>query len=160
MSRARLYTDLDETLISGSGASIVKRPGADRFIRTLSSIGDLWLITCGSLAHATIAMNVIDPRHEHFKGMITREDLELAFDDYRVVRNLAPPGFVFDDFPVGSWVYDVKSAALGIGPKLWIQVEPFHPSEQDRGGLNKALAEFARRLRAPQRRRHEKAVTR
>lgn len=143
MSRIRLYTDLDATLIdseeNGENVEVFVRPGAVPFLKRLAKIGDLWLVTHGTRDHARNALRVMKTR-PLFKGLITREDLYKR-------RQVAPPGFIFDDFPVGSWLYNLKATALGIDPYFWIKVEPFRVHERpDRGGLDHAFKELVRRV--------------
>lgn len=148
MTKPIFYVDLDNTLIAGDVAEpgkvvVYKRPGTHRFLSILSGVGDLCLLTHGVREHADESLRVIGVTN-HFKKVLSREDLD------RVVPGVGPrlgaPGFMFDDYPVGSWLYDLKSTAIGIGPRLWIQVEKFSLEHPDKGGLKKALNELCRRM--------------
>lgn len=142
------YVDLDNTLISGEPGTnkvvVYKRPGAHRFLNTLRGLGRVTLVTHGTEEHAYQALRVTG-LSRHFKRLICREQLDRVTPG--VGPLLAAPGFMFDDMPVGHWLYDLKATALGIGPDLWIQVEKFSSEFPDRSGLRKALAELARRVK-------------
>ena len=148
-TRPDIWIDLDNTLISGvqeGGKMVVyRRPGARKFTEYLSRIGNLNLCTHGVRDHAEQSLQTIGLR-DRFKRIISREDLD------RVQPGIGPrigrPGFMFDDFEVGSWLYDLKATALGIGPELWIQVEYFGPGSPDRDGLRKGYLELLRRVRS------------
>lgn len=146
--RPNFYVDLDNTLISGEqeGSQVVvyKRPGAHRFLNNLRKIGNVTLVTHGTRDHAREALRVTG-LGKHFRRVICREDLDRVVPG--VGPALAPPGYMFDDYAVGSWLFDLKTTALGIGANFWIQVEKFSTEHPDRDGLKKALAEMIRRVR-------------
>jgi len=168
----RLYCDLDNVLVRSviggpfmhDVVRIVPRPDAEWFLRNLAGHGELWLLTASSGDHPRRALRTLGPSAlRHFSGFITREDLAIVEAQIQVVLTtraddserrglwslidpIAPPGFVFDDFPVESDVFALKATAVGIGPEHWIQVESFDNESPDRGGLRKAYAEFHRRL--------------
>ncbi len=146
--KPNFYVDLDNTLISGESQGdqvvVYKRPGANRFLNSLRRIGTVILLTHGTRDHAREALKVTG-LWQHFKRVICREDLDRVVPGVGPV--LAPPGYMFDDMPVGHWLYDLKATALGIGPDLWIQVEKFSSEYPDKGGLRKALAELVRRVK-------------
>jgi hypothetical protein len=166
----RLYSDLDETLVTAvpdeqaaEGYSIQVRPGADWFIRKLALHGDPWLLTWGIRRHARKALARIGPAARLFRGVLSREDLMPVYDQvqvvlgpgipdgerealWRTIAPIAPPGIVFDDFPVNSELFAVKSRAVGIGGESWIEVEAFDADHPDRDGLRKAYMEFERRV--------------
>lgn len=160
--RRRIYTDLDQVLIApvveaGRVVDVLPRPGADWFVRRLASKGDLWLLTAADRTHAFRGLRTLGPAAKVFQGIISWENLEPIAEMVRVIESekdlskearaelyqsiqpIAPPGPVFDDFPVGSWVYLVKAAAVGIGEDAWIQVEGFYPESGDGRGLVEAL---------------------
>ena len=146
MPRSRLYCDLDNTLImgvqNGNQIHVIVRPGAVKFLKRLAAIGDLWLMTHGVRSHARESLRVMGTR-PLFKGILSREDYgHLVPGD----KPIAPPGFIFDDFPVGSWLYDLKATALGINRGLWIEVEPFAFDKPDTGALSRAYHELVRRV--------------
>lgn len=149
--KARFFVDLDNTLISGdvddvnNRVVVYRRPGAEKFLTTLRTLGDVILLTHGVKEHAREALRVTG-LGQFFKFSITREDLD------RVTpvtgKPIAPPGIMFDDYPVGSWLYDLKATAIGTygHHDLWIQVERFGFDKPDRDGLKKALIELKRRI--------------
>jgi len=148
-NRPIFWLDLDNTLISGvqdgpSRIVVQRRPGARKFVEHLSRLGDVGLCTHGVREHAEESLNTIGMR-DRFSTIICREDLN------EVVPGQGPrlgrPGYMFDDFPVGSWLYDLKATALGIGPDLWIQVDYFGPGSPDKDGLRRAYLELLRRVR-------------
>ncbi len=164
----RIYTDLDNVLINpvqdvvtGEVLSIVPRPDADWFLESLANQGEVWLLTMANRAHANRALQLIGT--EHLSGIVSAEDMVhvirllemilkadgLSDEDRRQlvseIPKVGPPGMVFDDYPVGSDMQIVKSAAIGIGPESWIEVEPFVTGVPDRKGLRKAFQEFQRR---------------
>ena len=62
----------------------------------------------------------------------------------RCIPQIAPPGFMFDDFAAGPddlALYETKAAAIGISEDAWIQVEAFNADQRDRNGLLKAYQE-------------------
>lgn len=181
---ARIYVDLDNVLVRSVmggpfmhyGVQIVPRPDAEWFLRKLAGHGEPWLLTASSGDHPRRALRALGPSAlRHFSGLITREDLAIVEAQIQVVLTarvdeserrglwslidpIAPPGFVFDDFPVGSDVFALKATAVGIGPERWIQVESFDTENPDRGGLRKAYAEFCSRLGTRSRSRQEAAI--
>lgn len=167
MSRCRAYIDMDETLLTGvetvSGLMPRVRPDAGWFLRTMSTHCDLWLLTRASRAWAEEGLRAIGPTASVFIGMISHEDLLPIEEQVDVISKsglseaeavallreippIAPPGVIFDDFPVGSWIYWIKALAVGVGDDQWIQVEEFSKGSPDRGGLRKAYLEFKRRF--------------
>jgi hypothetical protein len=143
---------------------MIVRPGAEWFIRMLSNHGDLWLITAANREHTRQALKKLGREGKLFKGVITRETMKPIqeqidvvletpglTDDQRTtlwgeITPIASPGIVFDDFPVGSSVWALKSRAVSIGEDQWIQVEPYLPGKPDRQGLKKAYSEFVVRF--------------
>lgn len=167
----RIYVDLDHTLVNPvvdeefpyEVVDIIPRPGAYEFLTRLRKHGEPWLLTASERRHAARALEVLGPAAERFAGVLSREDLwpveaqihvveSAVVEDHeraalwKLIEPVAPPGPVFDDFPVGSPMYLLKSYAVGIGPERWIQVEPFVEGFPDRGGLAKAYNEFIRRF--------------
>lgn len=163
MSRPRAYIDMDETLLTGvettRGLMPRMRPDAGLFLRMISAHCDLWLLTMASREWAEEGMRAVGPTSSVFVGMITREDLLPIEEQIAVIFNsglseaetkallgevqpIALQGVIFDDFPVGSWMYWIKSLAVGIGPEQWMQVDKFSKDHPGRGGLMKAYEKF------------------
>ena len=166
----RIYIDLDNTLvnpvtdITGNVLAILPRPGAEEFLSKLSRDGDIWLLTAASRGHVDRALDVLVPQSRKFRGVISREDmapieeqLDVILNDQNLnvdeqvalwnqIRPLYPPGVMFDDYPVGSWMFLLKAASIGIPPEKWIQVEHFGNGKTDNGGLKKAYAEVRKRF--------------
>lgn len=165
----RIYVDLDETLIANvvrgnQVVEILPRPGVGWFLRTLSQHGDLWLLTAAHSSHAKRALKKIGNEAKRFKGIITREDMEPVEEQIAVVletpgltdeqrralwneiKPIAKPGIMFDDFPVGSPLWAMKSKSIGIDENKWIQVDPYYPGQVDRQGLKNAYSEFVARF--------------
>lgn len=167
----RIYCDLDNLLVNPvvggpdlqEVVRIVPRPDAGWFLDKLSSHGEVWLLTASYGSHPGRALRTIGPAAGIFSGHITGEDLDLVKAQIHVVRSanvsegerrelwslvspIAPPGVVFDDYPVGSDMFLLKATAVGIGPEHWIEVEPFSDATPDRRGLRKAYREFRRRF--------------
>jgi NLI interacting factor-like phosphatase len=166
----RIYLDLDETLIgnvvdpAGNVLEIYPRPGARWFIRTMANHGDVWMLTAAAQEHAKRALRKLSPESRLFRGVISREDLEpiekqidivlgtpgLSEEDrlelWEQIKPIAPPGVIFDDFPVGSKMYAMKSKAVGIDDSRWIQVDPYVPGIPDHQGLKRAYSEFLQRF--------------
>jgi hypothetical protein len=168
-----LYSDLDEVLVSpirskpddAGMVPIVPRPGAKRFLADLSQHGDVVLISHGTRPHVARGIEMLGDGARYLRGVITREDMEpiqaqidvveksglpdeTKVDLYQEIPPIFEPGFVFDDFPVGSWMYALKGIATATPPERWIQVEAFVYPKPDRGGLRKAYVEFTKRLQA------------
>lgn len=166
----RLYSDLDNTLIwnvtdqEGNVTAMLPRPGVGSFLEKLSRDGELWMLTAADPSHAERAMSVLHPYSKLFKGVLTRRDMEPVWEQLDIIFNdplldletrwhlwgevkpIAPRGVMFDDYPVGSGMFALKAASIGIGPDEWIEVEHFGEDKPDRGGLRKAYAEFRRRF--------------
>lgn len=166
----RIYTDLDETLIgnvldsNGNSVDMVVRPGVHWFLRTLANHGDLWLITAANKDHARQALRKIGNERRLFKGVITRETMEPIKEQIEVVLEtpgltdeqritlwgeiapIAAPGVIFDDYPIGSSLWALKSKAIGIDEDKWIQVDPYYPGGVDHQGLKRAYSEFVARF--------------
>lgn len=165
-----LYTDLDNTLINpvvdrhGNVVKIIPRPGAQEFLTKLSRDGDLLMLTAASREHAKRGLEILKPASRLFKGVISIEDmapveeqLDVVFNEpgltdeqrlrlLRDIRPIAPPGAMFDNYPVGSSIYYLKAGSIGIGPEQWVEVEHFGDGKDDHGGLKKAYADFRRRF--------------
>ncbi len=154
----RIYSDLDHTLIApivqGDVVVDVKvRPGVDWFLNTLAEHHELWLLTFATREHAEASLRVIGPAAANFAGIISREDLapvaQAIAVGSRCVPQIAPPGFMFDDFAAGPDdldLYETKSAAIGISEDAWIKVEEYNADQRDRKGLLKAYQEYLRRV--------------
>lgn len=166
----RIYTDLDETLIANvldskrNVVDMIPRPGVQWFLRTLAQHGDLWLITAANAEHARLALKKLGKDARLFKGIITRENMRPVEEQIEVVletpglteeqratlweeiQPIAPPGVIFDDFPVGSSIWAMKSKAVGINEDKWINVEPYFPGSPDNQGLKRAYSEFVARF--------------
>jgi hypothetical protein len=171
-SGMRIYLDLDETLIAnvvdstGNVVQIIPRPGVGWFLRTMAQHGSLWLLTAAHSSHAKRALRKLGPEAKLFKGILTREDMEpieeqiavvlktpgltdeQRLDLWEEIKPIARPGIMFDDFPVGSSMWAMKSKAIGTSPdeEKWIQVESYFPGKADRQGLKRAYAEFVSRF--------------
>ncbi len=169
MSRI-LYSDLDETLIFSEELpdgtlSITVRPDAADFLQTLTSYGDVWIISMGTRAHVDNALRELGRRARNaVTGIIAREDLEPVTDEIELIDELPrlrdehrkileseipplfPSGVIFDDQPVGSKLYRIKRAALGIDADMWVQVG------DSEGGLWNAYRRFLTRFTTPKRR--------
>jgi hypothetical protein len=165
----RIWTDLDNTLVNpvtdeaGYVTAILPRPGVQEFLTKLGNDGQLWMLTSATREHAERAMSILHPASKVFRGIVSREDMEPVEEQLSVVlyepglspderlslwsdiRPIAPPGPVFDNFPVDSSVFYLKAAAVGIGPDEWIHVEHFGDGRMDRGGLKKAYLDFRKR---------------
>jgi len=165
----RIYVDLDNVLVNPvlvgdrGGVRIDPRPGADRFLSSLARRGDLCLLTASDPHHAQYGLKSLGSAGRLFRHAITRRELAPVEEQIRVVLGadvgeeararlwasiapIAPPGVVFDDFPVGSGMFLLKATAVGIGPERWIQVEAFTAGRPDWNGLAKAYEEFKLRF--------------
>lgn len=166
----RIYTDLDETLIGnvvgpdGNVLKIYPRPGAGWFLRSLANHGDVWMLTAAERGHAERALRKLGPEAKYLKGVLSREDMkpveeqiavvletpglsdEVRLELWDEIKPIAPPGIMFDDFPVGSSMYALKSKSLGIDEDQWVQVEPYRVGVPDRHGLKRAYSEFLARF--------------
>jgi hypothetical protein len=165
----RIYIDLDETLIAnvvsaGEVVDILPRPGVGWFLRTLAQHGELWLLTAAHSSHAKRGLSKIGREAKLFKGVISREMMQPIEDQIEVVletpgltdeqrmtlweeiKPIAKPGIMFDDFPVGSSIWAMKSKAIGISEDKWIQVDAYLPGSIDRRGLKRAYSEFVSRF--------------
>lgn len=166
-----IYCDLDETLVApvrgGRVApgfnNVIPRPGAEAFLGSLSRHGDIVLLTMSTRNQAEHALRILGRPARFIGELISREDLELIGEQidvveradvsprekaalYRDIRPLYPQGFIFDDQPIGSGAYEIKSLATATPPERWIQVASFgYPGLIDRGGLQRAYREFLRR---------------
>jgi hypothetical protein len=171
--RKPIYSDMDNVLVApiiehgtNDAVDLIVRPGVDEFLGNLSRYGDLCLLTAASAVWAKKVLKRIGPSARLFKDVVTREDMvpiskqiEIVEkspgltdtdreDLYREIKPMLPPGVIFDDYPVGSWMYRLKGFATGIvylNPSLWVQVEEFNQDGVDDGGLEKAYLEFKKR---------------
>lgn len=162
-----IYVDLDETLIhavvdpfSGNVQKILVRPGASEFLRALSRYGDVVLLTHAMKSHAKDGLKAIGAAAKYITKVISRENMvsvmqqleaidsepSLSEKDrrelYAQVWPIAEPGVMFDDMSVGSWLQILKSAALGIQDKMWIQVNRRDWSK----GLERAYRQFVKKF--------------
>ena len=172
MDKTRIYIDLDNTLghvvFGPDGNSIAGfnvRPGVDEFLHNLSKYGDLYLLTSGSRPYAEFALGQVGQSAKLFKGLFTKEDMRTFSlkKDEAIWGGGEPPetqpsGWVFDDLPTRSIGYENKSSFIGLDdPNQWIQVDFYsstrrRPADPNDRGLEKAFAEFKKRLREAQKR--------
>jgi hypothetical protein len=170
MRKQPIYTDLDNVLVyaildpkTDRPVDLVVHPDAGWFLETVSRYGDLSLLTSANLDWATYALKRLGRSAKHFSHVYTNEDLypvaahlemiERAHprdreELHEQVASILPPGVIFDDYPVKSWMYLLKGLATGItriDPELWITVEKFeHPQEKSMS-LRRAFGEFLKR---------------
>ncbi len=160
-----IYVDLDETLIhaivdpfSGNIERILVRPGASEFLKALSRYGDVVLLTHAMRSHARAGLKAIGAASKYITKVISRENMESVIQQleaidsesalsekdrrelYAQVWPIAKSGVMFDDMSVGSWLQILKSAALGIPDKMWIQVNRRDWSK----GLERAYRQFVK----------------
>ena len=167
----RIYCDNDNTLTapewSNSGGNeivdIHVRPKAEWFLEQLSKHGEIYVITAATKEYATQALARLGEARKLIKGIISREDMlpisnaivdlecdpELEWIEkqrrYAELKPLYPEGFLFDDYPVGGWLYKLKAKIVGIDESKWIKVQPFGVHDPDNNGLEKAYKEFLER---------------
>lgn len=166
-----LYVDLDETLIAssvrGGDVKIYPRPGVQKFLEQLSRHGDLFLLTHATRPHVEDAFKALGPVSGIFQGVVSREDMEPIIEQidyivqdprltmaergmlYQEIQPIMPRGYVFDDQPVGSELYLIKSAVVGARPKDWIQVKAFKRGVTAGQELKRAYQEYRRRVAGP-----------
>lgn len=164
-----IYVDLDATLIDsdtdsqGNVIAIYPRPGVDRFLEKISRHGDLFLLTHAMQSHVKNAFRAIGKPARLFQGVISREDLapiieqvdyltgdpRLTVEDrgmlYQEIQPIMPRGYIFDDQPVGSDLYLIKTASVGARPNDWIKVKPFKHERTGGQELDRAYQEYLRR---------------
>jgi hypothetical protein len=164
-----LFVDLDATLIDsdvdarGNVINITPRPGVEKFLEKLSRHGDLFLLTHATRPHVKDAFKTIGPASGLFQGVISREDMEPVIEQidylmndrrltsgeramlYQEIQPIAPRGYIFDDQPIGSELYLIKTATVGARPKDWIQVKPFDRRATAGQELERAYQEYRRR---------------
>lgn len=171
-NKMRIYCDNDNTLTapvwSPTGGNeiidVMVRPKAEWFLEQLSKHGDVYIITAAAREYADQALNRLGDARKFIKGIISREDMSPVSDKivdiecnnelewiekerlYQQIKPIAPEGFLFDDYPVGGWLYKLKAKVVGINESKWIKVKPFGPNDPDTGGLEKAYAEFIERM--------------
>lgn len=150
--RANIYTDLDSTLIHPVGPSrtvFSVRPGTEWFLRNLSMLGRVVLLTHGTREHARRSLRII-PGSRHISAVIAREDMDPVDEALTLglkTTPIAPSGPIFDDQPLRSYIGKLKGGATGLrDPLYWIEVEGYDERTPDRKGLKKAFAEFIRRF--------------
>lgn len=165
----RIYCDNDNTLTcpiwEGNVVSEIRvRPKADWFLEQLSKHGEVYVITAANREYAQTALSRLGPAFKHVKGVISREDMaivaskladiEMNYDvDFvekeRLYSEIEPAfesGYLFDDYPIGGWLYRLKATVVGIDETKWIKVQPFSATEPDNGGLEQAYNEFLTRI--------------
>ncbi len=158
-----LYVDLDATLIHSDDTAIYPRPGAAEFLCRLAGHGDVYILSHATLPHVHRALPYLGRGSEYLSGLFSREDLQPVIDqldsltsttlpkaDLKRLRASIPPlfpaGVIFDDQPVGSDPYFMKSTALGIGGDLWIQVPAYTRVNLNDNALEQAYKKFYRRF--------------
>lgn len=168
----RIYCDNDNTLTapewSPAGGNeiigVLVRPKAAWFLEQLSKHGEIYVMTAATKEYALQALNKLGDARKLIKGVISREDMLSVSDKivdiecnselewvekerlYQQIEPIFPAGFIFDDYPVGGWLYRLKAKVIGIDESKWIKVKPFGPHDPDENGLEKAYAEFVERL--------------
>lgn len=166
----KIYVDLDDTLVTseldfeGDVKKIYPRPGAERFLASVSSHGPVTLLTRADKTHVVRALGRLGPAAtSYIKKVLDRRSLEpieeklemiwkapisdkAKFSSVANIKPLFPPGIAFDDQLIGSESYIIKTKAVGIGAENWIEVEPFTLEVPDLDGLKRAYFEFLRRM--------------
>lgn len=168
-----IYVDLDSTLIDsdvdaqGNVVKIHARPGAGRFLEKLSRHGDLFLLTHAMRDHVKNAFRVLGKPAKLFLDVISREDMAPIIEQvdyllkdprltpaecgmlYQEIAPIAPRGYIFDDQEVGSYLYLIKTAAVGARPKEWIQVKAFKHGTTSGHALENAYEDYRGRAMGP-----------
>lgn len=166
-----IWIDLDQTLIDssvrGAAVKIYPRPGVEEFLEKLSRHGDLFLLTHATRPHVKNAFKAIGAPAGLFQGVISREDMEPIIEQieyllhdrrltsgeqamlYQEIVPIAPRGYIFDDQPVGSELYLIKTATVGARPNDWIQVKAFNRGATAGQELKRAYHEYRRRIAGP-----------
>lgn len=168
-----IHVDLDATLIDsdvdkfGNVVEIHSRPGVGRFLEKLSRRGDLFLLTHAMKDHVKNAFRAIGKPTRLFQGVISREDMapiieqidyivqdpRLTMEErgmlYQEIQPIMPRGYIFDDQPIGSELYLIKTAAVGARPSDWIQVKAFKHGATTGDALERAYQEYLRRSMGP-----------
>jgi len=164
-----IYVDLDATLIDsdvddlGNVTAIHPRPGVGRFLEKLEKHGDLFLLTHATRPHVKNAFRAVGKPMKLFQAVVSREDMapiieqiEYIVNDprlsteergmlYQEIQPIMPRGYIFDDQPVGSELYLIKTATVGARPNDWIQVKPFRKGATTGNALERAYQEYLRR---------------
>lgn len=167
----RIYCDNDNTLTAPVWAptggneivDVMVRPKAAWFLEQLSKHGEVFIVTAATKEYATRALMKLGDAQKFIKGIVSREDMlpvsnqivdiecdtELEWIEkarrYEKIKPMFEPGYLFDDYPTGGWLYKLKSKVVGIDESKWIKVAPFGPNDPDKDGLEKAYAEFVSR---------------
>lgn len=167
----RIYCDNDNTLTAPvwdpkGGNDIIDvmvRPKAAWFLEQLSKHGEVYIVTAATKEYATRALGNLGEARKFIKGVVSREDMlpvsnrmvdiecdpELEWIEkhrlYNEIKPILPEGYIFDDYPVGGWLFKLKAKVIGIDESKWIKVKPFGPHDPDENGLEKAYAEFVER---------------
>ncbi len=158
-----IYTDLDATLIHSDDTAIYPRPGAAEFLRRLAGHADVYILSHATLPHVQRALPYLGSGSKYLSGVFSREDLQPVIDQFdrlaskalpkadlkrlrANIKPLFPAGVLFDDQPVGSDLYLIKSTALGIGEGLWIHVLPYTRVNLNDNALEQAYKKFQRRF--------------
>jgi len=168
-----IYIDLDNTLIDsevderGNVIVIYPRPGVSRFLEKISKRGDLFLLTHALKPHVNNAFRAVGKPMKLFQGVISREDMapiieqieyivgdpRLTMEErgmlYQEIQPIMPRGYIFDDQPVGSELYLVKTATVGARPSDWIKVKAFKQGATAGDELERAYQEYLRRAAGP-----------
>lgn len=165
----RIYVDLDDTLVTsefdllGNVVKIYPRPGAERFLSSLSSHGPVTLLTRAGKSHVVKALGRLGPAAtSYIKRVLDQASLQPIEDRLETIlmapisdkakftaianiKPIFPPGIVFDDQRIESESYVIKTKAVGIGAENWIEVDPFDLEVPDMDGLKRAYFEFLKR---------------
>lgn len=161
-----IYVDFDDTLVhsvenlqTGDAITIVPRPGAQRFLHRLAKISPVYILSYAVREHVERGLRRLGDARRALSGILSREDLQpviSALDRIMTSREplheqqrkidavepIVPQGVIFDDQPVGSWYYLVKSTAAGIGGKMWVQVPPYDIRNRNDSALDHAYRKF------------------
>lgn len=169
----KIYVDLDDTLVTseidpwrGTVRRIYPRRDAADFLNSLSLYGPVTILTRAEVGHAEDALRKLGDAESLVHDVVTLEDLQPVEDQVQAImeapisntrklallgriRPILPRGWIFDDQPVASDSYYVKSKATGSYEYDWIRVEPFTLDHPDARGLRKAFLAFEERLKQP-----------
>lgn len=172
MPRPPIYCDMDHVLVlpiidpfTDEAKDIEIRPDVEWFLESLSRYGDVSLMSQADRGWVNFVVSKLGKAARFLKQKISRQDLAIidrqiervneknlpiAERDLQYLRiaPILPAGVIFDDYPVGSWMFWLKSVANGTartGGEMWIEVDPFLETIPEMGGLRRAFAEFERR---------------
>ena len=110
----------------------IRRPGLSKFLKEMDKIYEIWIYSAAETSYVLDMLSSIDPRHEYFRGALTRENCAIlslkenggiAMKNLSVITNRELRNMIIVDDLIHVWPNNLSNL---------IPIEPFYGNPQDR----------------------------